>query len=113
MLTFIIFGAAAVAVYAVGAILFTLIGFLFKLVFLPFRLFFFLLGGAFRLVFGLLGGLLGLIVGPVLLVVLALAFVGALIVGIFSLLAPIIPMILLGLLVWAIYRVVRRPTPAF
>jgi hypothetical protein len=39
-----------------------LIGLLFKLIFLPIRLVFFLLGGVFRLVFGLIGGLLGLLV---------------------------------------------------
>jgi hypothetical protein len=113
MLTFLIFGALAIAVFGVAAIPFMLIGLLFKLIVLPFRLFFFLLGGAFRLVFGLLGGLLGLIVGPIMLLIVGVALLGALVAGIFSLLAPMIPMVLLGLLVWAIYRVVRRPTPAF
>jgi hypothetical protein len=30
-----------------------------------------------------------------------------------SLLAPLLPVALLGLLVWAIYRVTKRPNPAF
>ena len=42
------------------------------------------------------------------------AVVGGIIVGLLSLLAPLVPVALLGLLVWAIYRITqRRPTPTF
>jgi hypothetical protein len=39
--------------------------------------------------------------------------IGALVAGALALLAPMLPVALLALLAWAIYRVARRPTPAF
>ena len=46
--------------------------------------------------------------------ILALSIIGGVIVGLLSLLAPLVPIALLGLLVWAIYRITqRRPTPTF
>jgi len=46
-------------------------------------------------------------------VVVAVALLGALIAGALALLAPLLPVALLALLVWALYKVARRPTPAF
>ena len=113
MLTLLVLGALAFAFFGVVVLPFMLIGLLFKLIFLPIRLVFFLLGGLFRLVFGLLGGLLGLVLAPVMMLVVGVAIIGALIVGVLSLLAPLLPVVLLGTLAWAIYRLVRRPNPAF
>ena len=46
-------------------------------------------------------------------VVVVIALIGALLTAALSLLAPLLPVALLGLLVWAIYRVTKRPNPAF
>jgi cytosine/uracil/thiamine/allantoin permease len=46
-------------------------------------------------------------------VVVVIALAGALLSAVVSLLAPLVPVALLGLLVWAIYRVTKRPNPAF
>ena len=60
------------------------------------------------------GGILGFILAPVGLLLLALLVIGGVIVGLLSLLAPLIPVALLALLIWAIYRLgQRRPTPTF
>jgi hypothetical protein len=45
---------------------------------------------------------------------LGVALVGGLIVGLFSLLAPLMPVILLALVGWGIYRIsTNRPSPSF
>src|SRR5688500_16920647 len=77
------------------------IGGIIWLVTFPLRLLFgFVFGGLFRLVFGVLGALLGLLLAPLILIVLAVGLVGAVIVGLFALLTPLIPVILLALLGW-------------
>jgi hypothetical protein len=48
----------------------------------------------------------------VILVIVGVALVGALVVGVVALLAPLIPVILLALLGWGIYKVSRRPHAA-
>ena len=130
MLTFILLLLAGFA--ALVALPLLIIGGIFWLIMLPFRLFFGVLGlvfglvfGAFglvfglvgwifRLVFGVFGAILGLIFGPLLLLILGVALVGGLIVGLFSLLAPLMPVILLGLVGWGIYRIsTNRPSPSF
>jgi hypothetical protein len=102
-----------------------LLGGLIWLITLPFRLFFGLIGMVFglvfgligivfRVVFGIIGGVLGLLFAPVILTILGVLLVGALIVGLISLLAPLVPVLLLALLGWAIYRIsTRRPSPTF
>jgi hypothetical protein len=93
---------------------FGIVGLVFSLVFGAFGLFFGLVGWIFRVVFGVFGAILGLIFGPLLLLLLGVALVGGLIVGLFSLLAPLVPVILLGLVGWGIYRIsTNRPSPTF
>jgi hypothetical protein len=93
---------------------FGIVGLVFSLVFGAFGLFFGLVGWVFRIVFGIFGAILGLIFGPILLLLLGVALVGGLIVGLFSLLAPLVPVILLGLVGWGIYRIsTNRPSPTF
>lgn len=113
MLAFIIFSALAMAFAGVVAIPFMLIGAVLWLVMLPFRLFFKLLGGLLGMVFGLVGGLIGLVIAPIVMIVVAVALVGAFISALLSLFVPLLPVALLALLVWAVYRLTRRPTPAF
>jgi hypothetical protein len=122
MLTFLLMCAFGVAVImGLLAIPFLLFGLLFRIITLPFRLFFGALGlvfglifGAVRVVLGLVGALLGVLFAPVVLGILAFLLVGALVVGLVSLLAPLLPFVVLGLLAWAIYRLVsRRPSPTF
>ncbi len=70
--------------------------------------------GIFRVVFGIIGGILGFVLAPIGLLILAVLLIGGVVVGLLSLLAPLVPLALLGLLVWAIYRIAaRRPTPTF
>jgi hypothetical protein len=97
MLT-LLFGALfALPFLAIGAILW--------LVTLPIRLLFgIVFGGIFRLIFGLGGALLGLIIAPIVMVVVGVALIGAFVVAPLALVAPLIPVILLALLAWAIYR---------
>jgi hypothetical protein len=92
---------------------FGILGMVFGLVFGAFGLFFGLVGAIFRVVFGIFGAILGLIFGPLLLLLLGVALVGGLIVGLFSLLAPLVPVILLALVGWGIYRIsTNRPSPS-
>jgi hypothetical protein len=113
MVAFLVLSALALAFAGAVAIPFIVIGGLFWLITFPLRLLFKLIGGILGMVFGLLGGLLGLIIGPVVLIVVAVAVVGAFLSAVVSLLAPLLPVALLGLLVWAVYRVTKRPNPAF
>lgn len=113
MVAFVILSALALAFAGAMAIPFIVIGGLLWLITFPLRLLFKLIGGIFGMVFGLLGGLLGLIIGPIVMVVVAVVLIGVLLSAVVSLLAPLLPLALLGLLVWAIYRVTKRPNPAF
>ena len=113
MVAFIVLSALALAFAGAVAIPFIVIGGLIWLITFPLRLLFKLIGGILGLVFGLLGSLFGLIIGPVVMIVVAVALIGAFLTAVVSLLAPLLPVVLLGLLVWAIYRVTKRPNPAF
>jgi hypothetical protein len=113
MVAFVVLSALALAFAGVVAIPFLVMGALFWLITLPLRILFKLIGGLFGMVFGLLGGLLGLIIAPIVMVVVVVALVVAFLSAVVSLLAPLLPVALLGLLVWAIYRLTRRPNPAF
>lgn len=112
MLSFLLFSAFAVAGVAIAGIFslpFLLLAGVIWLILLPIKLLF---GGLFRLVFGLFGALLALVVTPIVMLLAGVALVGGLIAGIVALLAPLVPVILLLLLGWAVYRVVIRPTTA-
>ena len=113
MVAFLIFSALALVFAGAVAIPFIVLGFVFWLITFPLRLLFKLIGGILGMVFGLLGGLLGLVIGPIVAVVVAVALIGAFLTAVLSLLAPLLPLALLGLLVWAVYRVTKRPNPAF
>ena len=126
MTTFLFLCAIGLAFAALIAIPALLFGFVIWLITLPFRLFFGLFFGLFGLVFGLIfgifrvffgiiGAILGLVLAPIGLLVLAVLLIGGVIVGLLSLLAPLVPVALLALLVWAVYRIgsSRRPTPTF
>ena len=76
------------------------------LVTLPFRI-------LFRLVFGLGGGLLRLLLAPIMFLVFGVVLFALTIAAVLAIVAPLIPLALLGLAVWAIYRLtVRRSVPA-
>ena len=111
MLTFLFFSLFAIAAFSLtGALALPLIALagVLWLVTLPFRLLFgFAFGGMFRLVFGIGGALLGIIFFPLILVVVGIALVGALVAGLAALLTPLIPVVLLALLGWGIYRASR------
>jgi len=113
MVAFIVLAAVALALAGAVAIPFILIAGVIWLVTFPLRLLFKLIGGILGMVFGLIGGLLGLIIAPVVMLVVVIAIVGALLTAMLSLMAPLLPVALLGLLVWAMYRVSKRPNPAF
>jgi len=113
MVAFFVLSALALVFAGAIAIPFIVIGAVFWLVTFPIRLLFKLIGGIFGMVFGLIGGLLGLVIGPIIAVVVAVALIGAFLSAVLSLLAPLLPVALLGLLVWAVYRVTKRPNPAF
>jgi hypothetical protein len=126
MLTFLFLCAMGLAFAALIAIPALLFGFFIWVITLPFRLFFGLffglfglvfglIFGIFRVVFGIIGGILGLVLAPIGLLVLGGLLISGVVVGLLSLLAPLVPVALLALLVWAIYRIgsSRRPTPTF
>lgn len=113
MTAFIVLSALALAAVGAAAIPFIVIGAAIWLITFPIRLLLKLVGGILGMVFGLIGSLLGLIIGPIVMVVVAIAAIGAVLVAVLSLIAPLLPVALLGLLVWAIYRVAKRPNPAF
>lgn len=110
MLTFLFITALVLAVAGLGvfAVPFLVIGALIWLVMLPFKLLFgFVFGRLFRLVFGVLGAVLGLILAPIVMVVVGLAVAGAFLAAVVALLAPLIPVALLLLLGWGIFRLAR------
>ena len=121
MLTFLFLCAMGLAFAALLAIPALLFGLVIWVITLPFRLFFGLIFGMFgmvfgiiRFVFGIVGGILGLVLAPIGILILGVLLIGGVIDGLMSLLAPLVPVALLGLLVWAIYRITsRRPTPTF
>jgi hypothetical protein len=115
MVTFLLVSALILAFLGFGflAVPLLVVGGIFWLVTLPIRLMFgFVFGGLFRVFFGVLGALLGLILAPLVLVVVGVALVGAFVAALIALLTPLIPVVLLLLLGWGIYRVAIRPSPA-
>ncbi len=97
-------GLLVIAALVVGAA-FTFLGFvigaLLWLVMLPFRL-------LFKLTFGLLRGLFRLLFTPVFMLVAMVAIAGAFIAGMVALLAPLLPLLLLGGVGWGVYRSAHR-----
>ena len=71
------------------------------LVFLPFKI----LGGALRLVFGLVGGLFKVLFGAMGFLAFAMAAV------LFVFVLPLLPFLILGALVWGIFRLARGSSP--
>ncbi len=104
-------GFLALAVIA-SAVLFilgtvALVGFVLKVLFwallFPLRL-------AFKLILGLVGLTLGALLIPFVLLIAGIAIIGALVAGLIALITPLLPVILLGLVGWAIYKVSSRPS---
>lgn len=101
------FLALTVIAFAVLCILGTmaLLGFLLKVLFwavlFPVRL-------AFKLTFGLVGLTLGALLMPFVLLLAGIAVVGALVAALIALITPLLPVVLLCLVGWAIYRVSAR-----
>ena len=90
------------------ALPFIILAGLFWLVTLPLRLLFgFIFGGIFRLAFGLFGALIGLLLAPFVLLIVGAALAVAFVVGMFALLAPLMPFVVLGLIGWGIYRLMH------
>jgi hypothetical protein len=114
MLTFLLFSLFAIVAFSLtGALALPLVALagVLWLVTLPLRLLFgFLFGGLFRLVFGIGGALLGVILFLLVLVVVGIALVGAFVAALLALLTPLIPVVLLALLGWGIYRASRPRT---
>ena len=93
------------------AIPFLLVAAAFWIVTLPFRIAFNLLFGGVKLLIGLAMGVLSILALPFVLLIAAIGLAGALVAGVLSLAAPLVPLALLALLGWALYRVTRRPSP--
>lgn len=67
----------------------------------------------FRLMFGLGGGLLRLLLVPVIVLVFGVVAFALMLAAVVALLAPLVPVALLALAAWAIYRMTtRRSVPA-
>jgi hypothetical protein len=86
-----------------------LVGFVLKaifwIVFFPVRL-------LFKIVFWTIGAGLAALMIPILFIVAAVVIVGGILAAVFALLAPLLPVALVALVGWAIYRAsVRRPSP--
>lgn len=101
-MTFFVIAATFGALCLTG---FLLIGFLLKLVFwvvfLPFRI-------LFKILFGVGGLLLGAVVAPLLVVVLGAGLVVAVVGALLAIVLPLLPVMLLAFVGWAIYRGTRR-----
>jgi hypothetical protein len=95
MTGFLALGGAVLAGFAFLSLMLAFVMFLFKtvfwLVFLPFRLLFWIAGA----VFGAIGAAVGITV--------------ALIVGLALFLVPLIPFLIVGALIYGLVRVIRRP----
>lgn len=113
MIELLVFGgliAAALAVAAVIGFVFVLLKFLFWIVLLPFRLLLKLVMIPVWLTIGAVGLALGFLALPLLLAVVAIVAVLGVIAAVLAFLLPLIPFVLLGLLIWAIFR--RTPAVA-
>lgn len=109
MLTFLLFSVLTLVIAVVAGVVFLkfALGALVWLFLLPFRL-------LFKLVFGLGGLVLGVLLAPALVILAAVVVVGAFIVALLSLLAPLVPLVLLAGFGWALYHlfVARHLPPA-
>ena len=108
MLVFLLLSALALAALGVGGALvlpFLLLGAVLWLATWPIRF-------LFRLVFGVLGALLGLLVAPVVIVAVGFALLVAFAATVIALLAPLVPVVLVLLLGWAVYRFAIQPSAA-
>jgi hypothetical protein len=77
----------------------------FWLLFFPIRL-------LFKMIFGLLGAGLALLFAPLMLLFIGIVVIGVILTALVSLLAPLLPVALVALVGWAIYRgSTRRPSP--
>jgi len=122
MLTFLLVAALGLALVGGTAIAlpFLVIGGVIWLVLLPIRLAldltFGLVGGVLRLLFGLLGAVIGVLFAPLGLIMGLIVAAVALVMGVFaaliSLITPLIPVALLLLLGWGIYRSAGQPSAA-
>ena len=77
-----------------------------------FHLVFAIIGGVFHLAFGLVAAVLGVLLAPVVLVIGGIALLGGLVVALLALLTPLIPIAVLAMLGWGVYRLVVRPSVA-
>ena len=98
MSLFLITGAAFAALlfltlFAVGIVVKAVLKLVFWLVFLP-----------FKLLFGLGGLLVGIVAVPLVLLLVAGGLVLAMLAAVVSLLLPLLPVILLGLVGWALFK---------
>jgi hypothetical protein len=106
--TFIALAAIAVTGFFLFLTL-ALVGFIIKMVF---WVVFFPIRFLLKLVFWILGAGLAMLVLPILLVVGAIAIIGGIIAAVVSLLAPLLPIAIVALVGWGIYRAsTRRPSP--
>src|SRR5687767_1655517 len=119
MLTGLFVGAILLLVMGVGGAFvlpFLIVGALIWLVVLPFRILFHvvfgLVGGFFGLIAGIGGALLGVLLVPLVLLVVGVALVGAFLAVLLAFLTPLVPVFLLVLLGWGVYRLFVRPAPA-
>jgi hypothetical protein len=88
----------------VGTVMGALLHAVFWLVTLPFRI-------LFKLLFGLGGLFFGLLLAPFVAIVAVIGLVLALLAAVLSLLTPLLPLLVLGGVAWAIYRLgSRKPT---
>ncbi len=103
MLTFLFFSALAIAAALIGlaALPLLAIGAAVWLVLLPIKL-------LIRLAFGIGGALLGLLIAPLVMVVVGVALLVAFVTAVVALFVPLIPVVLLALLGWAIIRASSR-----
>ena len=112
MLGFLFFTIIAVALFGTAGLFVMVpilaISGLIWLIALPLKLVGFVFGGLFRLVFGVLGALLGLIVAPIVMLVVGVALIGALLAAALALVAPLIPVVLLLLLGWGVFKLSAR-----
>lgn len=107
MVELLVFGglaAAALAVVAIVAFVFLILKFVLWAVLLPFRWLLKLLMIPVWLTVGAVGLALGAAALPLILIVLAVVAVIGVVTTVLALLLPAIPFVLLGLMLWAIFR---------
>lgn len=98
---------AMLVMFVFGAVLF-LVKALVMLVLLPIKL----VGFGLRLLLFPVKLLLGLLFLPILVIGGGIALVGLILAGIASLLAPLVPLVLLAVVVWVLVKLFSRPSTA-